>query len=457
MQLHPGLTVSAIPSRCRTLVGGFGFPGLRDLDFGEKFIRYAQAMEWPDGVIFEDLSYSAHLVLHRLQELRPAKLVLVGAVSRGGDPPGTIRRYRLDLAPPPPQDVHDHLTEAIGGEVGLDHTLAVARHWGGLPHETIVVEIEAADSSFGLGFSEAMAGAMDPLLEIVRNELGDQESTGLQESAPLLARDGVASGDPTPPSPGGAGAVAVAAAPSNIAQLFEYADAHCQLRALEAFQHALPAIDGLTFSARFLPAGRALRTTGNWYDVIPLDTGVGLAIGHVVADGLEAASEVAQLKATLRAFTLLQGNRPGRLIELLDRLVATSGIGVESTFLYASVDPLSGEVSFSNAAHCPPLLLVPGRRPEFLESARSRPLGIMRDHGKPETAVRLLPGSTLLLFTAGLVASSQRSMRRGLQQLEDAVVNGPTDLEKLCDYVLKVCLPEKRESDVSLLAMRLDP
>lgn len=122
-----------------------------------------------------------------------------------------------------------------------------------------------------------------------------------------------------------------------------------------------------------------------------------------------------------------------------------------------SLDPLSGEVSFSNAAHCPPLLLVPGRRPEFLESARSTPLGIMRDHGTPETAVRLLPGSTLLLFTAGLVASSQRLMCRGLQQLEDAVVNGPTDVEKLCDYVLDLCLPEKRDSDVSLLAMRLDP
>ncbi len=46
------------------------------------------------------------------------------------DPPGTIRRYRLDLEPPDEGDVHDRLTEAVMGIIDLDHTLAVCRYWG---------------------------------------------------------------------------------------------------------------------------------------------------------------------------------------------------------------------------------------------------------------------------------------------------------------------------------------
>lgn len=186
MRLHAGVTAPATTSRCRALVGGFGVPGRRDLDFGEKFIRYAETLEWPDGVVVEDLSYAAHMALHRLQELRPAKVVLVGAVSRGLDPPGSIRRYRLGPVTASPEEVQAHLAEAVGGDVDLDHTLAVVRHWGALPQDTVVVEVEAADSSFGLGFSETLAAVMDPLLDLVRDELDDQEWSQL-DVAPLVS------------------------------------------------------------------------------------------------------------------------------------------------------------------------------------------------------------------------------------------------------------------------------
>ena len=73
---------------CRALVAGFGRPGMRDLDFGRQIIDYLKQLEWPDGVVVEDLSLAAPLVLHRLQELQPAKLVLVGPS------PGTSTRLR---------------------------------------------------------------------------------------------------------------------------------------------------------------------------------------------------------------------------------------------------------------------------------------------------------------------------------------------------------------------------
>ena len=154
------------------LVGGIGLPWLRDLDFGTQFIVRFEHEHWPDGVLLEDLSYAAHRVLHRLQEIVPSKVVLVGAMPRDVDPPGTIRRYPLDLTPPPPQEVHERLTEAVGGIIDLDHTLAVVRHWHGFPTDTTIIEVEPEDRSFGEGFSDPVEGAVGEVLRLVREEVG---------------------------------------------------------------------------------------------------------------------------------------------------------------------------------------------------------------------------------------------------------------------------------------------
>ncbi len=156
----------------RVLVGGIGLPWLRDLDFGTQFIRRVEDLDWPPDVIVEDLSYAAHRVLHRIQELRPEKVVLVGAMPRDVDPPGTIRRYVLDLTPPAEEEVADRLGEAVGGIIDLDHTLAVVRYWKGFPPDTVVIEVEPGDRSFGLGFSDEVEAAVDRVLAMVRDELG---------------------------------------------------------------------------------------------------------------------------------------------------------------------------------------------------------------------------------------------------------------------------------------------
>ncbi len=155
----------------RTLVAGIGLPWLRDLDFGTQWVNRVLDLDWPDHVLVEDMSYAAHRVLHRLQEVRPSKVILVGCMPRRQDPPGTIRRYRLDLSPPDDDEVQDRLSEAAMGIIDLDHTLAVARYYSEFPEDTIVIEVEPADDSFGLGFSDEIEATVQPVLELVRQEL----------------------------------------------------------------------------------------------------------------------------------------------------------------------------------------------------------------------------------------------------------------------------------------------
>lgn len=158
-------------SGVRTLVGGLGLPWLRDLDFGTQFVRRVEPLAWPDDVAIEDISYAAHRVLHLLQDLTPEKVILIGAMPRD-DAPGTIRHYRLDLQPPSDEEVHERLSEAVGGVVDLDHTLAVIRYWKALPEDTTVIEVEPGDRSFGMGFSEPVEAVVETVLGLVREEIG---------------------------------------------------------------------------------------------------------------------------------------------------------------------------------------------------------------------------------------------------------------------------------------------
>jgi hydrogenase maturation protease len=154
----------------RVFVGGVGNPWLGDLDFGPQFIRRYAGLEWPPGVVLEDAAAAAHRVLHQLQDARPDRVVFVAGFPRG-DPPGTIRRYRLEGPPLDPEEVAARLGEAAGGVIDFDHTLQVARYYDALPEDTIVVEVEAVDQTFGTTFSPSVEESFDGVLAIVRAEV----------------------------------------------------------------------------------------------------------------------------------------------------------------------------------------------------------------------------------------------------------------------------------------------
>ena len=173
--LGPGARVrSGGPERPGGIVvGGIGLPWLRDLDFGTNGLARAAKLEWPSDVLLEDFSYSAHRVMHRLQELLPTKVVLLGCMPRRLDPAGTIRQYRLaDTPMPDDEEVHERLAESVGGIIDLDHTLAVCRYWSALPADTTIIEVEPAETEFGWGFSEPVEAAVPEVLKRVRTELG---------------------------------------------------------------------------------------------------------------------------------------------------------------------------------------------------------------------------------------------------------------------------------------------
>src|SRR5437870_11875481 len=135
-------------SAVRVFVGGVGNPWLRDLDFGPQFVRRVEGHPWGDDVVVEDAAYSAHRVLHRLQELQPQRVVLLAGYPRG-EPPGTIRRYLLDGPPPDPDEVTAVLGEAAGGATASPPTLRSLRYSEAPPPAPWSVEVRPRNTQSG--------------------------------------------------------------------------------------------------------------------------------------------------------------------------------------------------------------------------------------------------------------------------------------------------------------------
>jgi PAS domain S-box-containing protein len=248
---------------------------------------------------------------------------------------------------------------------------------------------------------------------------------------------------------------------------------------------APPRLDGLRIAWRYEPArpleshGHGIQTQvgGDWYDVIPLSAGrVGIVIGDVEGRGARAAAVMGQLRAALRAFAQ-DDKPPADILRKLDEWVRTMVRPDRFKYddemarpplvscTYFVYDAWSRTLSFANAGHDPPLLIVDGDVVEMKFDSRGAMLGV-RAPGVGgeilfnEESVELKPGSTLVLYTDGLIDRRPRDdgeyytrdQARGM--LRQAVVEvADSDVETIANAVYQA-VPGDIDDDAAIVVVR---
>jgi serine phosphatase RsbU (regulator of sigma subunit)/anti-sigma regulatory factor (Ser/Thr protein kinase) len=221
----------------------------------------------------------------------------------------------------------------------------------------------------------------------------------------------------------------------------------------------LPDIPGMATAARYLPGGPDVDIGGDWYDVMQLPgAGIGLALGDVVGRGERAAALMGQLRNAVRAYAF-EGRSPAQVMERVNGLLLESGSDYMATMIFGVLDAETGNFCYVNAGHPPPLLLSPENEARFLESGHGPPVGSLPTARYTETNAELSPGSTLLLYTDGLVEDRTTPLDEGLSRLSEAAVEGPgEDLEGFCSHVMRCVIGTTPcNDDVALLAVQLVP
>ncbi len=217
----------------------------------------------------------------------------------------------------------------------------------------------------------------------------------------------------------------------------------------------LPQIPEVALAARYEPATADVEVGGDWYDVIRLRDGlVGLAIGDVAGHGLSAAATMGQVRMALRAYAV-QDPSPVSVMSGVNRLVSHLSMPEMVTLVYLVFDPATRTLCFTNAGHPPPLLFGGGKS-RYLEDGLAPPLGVMAEADFQEHKQDMWVGSTLLLYTDGLVERRHESIQRGLDRLAmEAVGHEDADVDELCDAILSSLIETDHVADdIALLAMR---
>ncbi|MEV6167865.1 SpoIIE family protein phosphatase [Streptomyces sp. NPDC051954] len=231
---------------------------------------------------------------------------------------------------------------------------------------------------------------------------------------------------------------------------------------------ALPDQSALDVAYRYLPAQAAQGGVGgDWFDVIPLPGArVALVVGDIVGHGLHAAATMGRLRTAVDNFSTLD-LPPDELLWHLDELVARidqdegsdgseeGGAPVTgATCLYAVYDPASGVCTISRAGHLEPAVVHPDGEAEFLTVPGGPPLGLGGGLPFEVTVVRLAEGSSLVLYTDGLVEDQRRDIDEGLELLRRALTGPGRTPEETCDATLDALLPDRQRDDIALVVAR---
>ncbi|GAA0928750.1 SpoIIE family protein phosphatase [Streptomyces thermoalcalitolerans] len=230
-------------------------------------------------------------------------------------------------------------------------------------------------------------------------------------------------------------------------------------------RHLLPQLPhglGLDMTARYLPAPDASDVGGDWYDAFTLTDGaVVLVIGDVVGHDLDAAAGMAQLRNMLRAYAWAQQRPPSRIVTWLDQASMRIAEMSMATLVLARATVTGDgqwELSWTNAGHPPPLLITHDGMTRCLTGGDGLLLGVDPGQDRADATTVLPFGSTLLLYTDGLIESPGRSLDEGLRRLRRhaaSLVHRP--LESFADHLLARVRPPGNDDDVALLAVRVPP
>ena len=215
----------------------------------------------------------------------------------------------------------------------------------------------------------------------------------------------------------------------------------------------LPQIPGVETSARYVAGSVYTEVGGDWYDVIALDPNHFLfVVGDVSGHGVEAATLMARLHFAIRAFAA-QGDSPEAILTKLRPLLSLERDSSFATVLCGKVNVAEHSITLVNAGHPPPLLLN-GAHGAFVDTTVFPPVGVGEDKEYQSTTIPVPPGSTILVFTDGLVERRSEVIDVGFARLLDIASEAPLPLDDLLDKLVVDMRDGAYNDDMAILAVR---
>ncbi len=161
---------------------------------------------------------------------------------------------------------------------------------------------------------------------------------------------------------------------------------------------------------------------GDYYDFIPRQNGnMIIALGDVSGKGTAAALLMSSLHAAIHAQTVANSTLPQAVKAVNEYLAINTPSNRFITFFVAELDPITGELTYINAGHNPPLVAKTDGAVIELESG-GFPLGIMPNAEFELGKITLNQGESMVVFSDGVSeAENVEGEEFGIERLTEVI------------------------------------
>jgi serine phosphatase RsbU (regulator of sigma subunit) len=189
---------------------------------------------------------------------------------------------------------------------------------------------------------------------------------------------------------------------------------------------------------------------GDFYDVISLGpASTGLLLGDVSGHGRDAVRDAALVRYTVRTF-LAAGHDPADALARADACLGTDLDGRFATVIAAVYDHDTHRLHYAKAGHHPPVVLGTAHDPDAEPTAP--PLGAGLGIRPEVSELTLDGGSTVCLFTDGLIEARRDGALLGRDALVELLNEGHPDGPELLDRV--VARADEVSDDLAVCVLR---
>ena len=218
--------------------------------------------------------------------------------------------------------------------------------------------------------------------------------------------------------------------------------------------------EDLLLAGRYRGAANPSGSGGDWFDAFILPDGTAaLVLGDVAGHDALAATTMMQLRTLLRGFAVTHEMAPSEVLRRLDVFFAQLELDLLATAFFGWVhpDPAGGLVlRWCNAGHFRPSWSRADGETIILESRNDLLLGLGLETKRADLSLRFEAGSTLLLYSDGLIETRNADLDHGLARLRVLLSEVATlDVAELCDELVLAMVGVSSHDDVTVLAVRI--
>ena len=177
---------------------------------------------------------------------------------------------------------------------------------------------------------------------------------------------------------------------------------------------------------------------GDFYDIFQLEEHTyGVMIGDVADKGVPSALVMAQTHALIFAEACRDQSPDQVLQKVNEHILEINRSGLFVTAIYGIVDTQKRSFKYARAGHEILLLKTNEHPPEPIPHHQGQPLGLLEDPVFDIQEISLLPGTTLLLYTDGLLdVRSEGGGQFGMERLLEVYAQAePQDPQAICNHL----------------------